>query len=812
LNDARRGTKIPQTGAADCVRAFHQEQRMNVVRGFLMGLVSLLVVTATASAQTAVLKGRVVDAQGGVVVSATVTISPSNGASRTMRTSADGLFTFESLAPGRYTVQADAAGFVHLSQVVTVSGSQDDPITLTLQIAGISEGVTVSGTAPTTLRAPAPTGSRLGLTPLETPASVNVITGETIRERGDVSALDAVTRAPGVTNTATPGNGGTALGMRGFTGVDSVKQLYDGVQLIIGTGTVTFPFDVWTIDRIEVLGGPSSVLYGTGAIGGVVNVVPRKPDSSAYRHSGQISGGSFNTWRTMLDSTGPLGSKVSYRLDVSKYSTDGWVDRGDSSTTAVSGALRFEASPTLNVTVSNDYGLQSLAYYSGTPFIDGKLTREIARYNYNVIDSDNYYNDGRTQVRTEWKPSARVSLRNTVYNLRADRHWRGVSTYQFQPVSRMVLRSTYSEIYHDTYQYGQQTEAAFKGTLFGRENVASLGFGYDWVYFQHTNNTPVSGTTLTTIDNATPGYFINVAGTSPQWESRSSVASVYGEDRLVVGEKLSLVGGFRFDRSAVHRDELRAPRTSAERAFTPVSGRGGLVYTIRPRLVLYGQYANATEWVSSLASISATQQIFDLTHGREVEAGAKQSLMGGRGEWTFAAYRIVKNNLLVPDPLNPGVSQQVGQQSSYGVEASTSLALRHGVRVDVNGTILKAKYDDFRENVGGVVIPRDGNRPTNVPLRAANAWLSWDVAGWQARTGLRFVGARFRDTANTGKLPSYTVVDAGLRRRLTRQLTADLRLYNATNKIYVTSPRNSTFDLWYLGKPRAVEFTVGVNF
>ena len=70
------------------------------------------------------------------------------------------------------------------------------------------------------------------------------------------------------------------------------------------------------------------------------------------------------------------------------------------------------------------------------------------------------------------------------------------------------------------------------------------------------------------------------------------------------------------------------------------------------------------------------------------------------------------------------------------------MALAHGVRVDANGTVLKAKYDDFRENVGGVVIPRDGNRLTNVPLRAANAWLSWDVAGQQARSGLRFVGAR----------------------------------------------------------------------
>ena len=118
---------------------------------------------------------------------------------------------------------------------------------------------------------------------------------------------------------------------------------------------------------------------------------------------------------------------------------------------------------------------------------------------------------------------------------------------------------------------------------------------------------------------------------------------------------------------------------------------------------------------------SIAQQLFDLTTGRQVEVGAKQSFMNGRAEWTLAGYRIVKNKLLAPDPSNPGLSLQIGQQSSRGMEATASIGAR-GVRVDANATFLRARFDDFAENVGGVRVSRVGNTPPNVPRRAANLW------------------------------------------------------------------------------------------
>src|SRR5690606_5226691 len=103
----------------------------------------------------------------------------------------------------------------------------------------------------------------------------------------------------------------TIVSARGFNGLNSVMRLYDGVQMFVAAGTMTFPFDTWTVERIEVLGGPSSSMYGTGAIGGVVNVIPRQPSrerSSRYR----LTAGSNGTYRAGIDTTGPIADRWSY--------------------------------------------------------------------------------------------------------------------------------------------------------------------------------------------------------------------------------------------------------------------------------------------------------------------------------------------------------------------------------------------------------------------------------------------------------------------------------------------------------------------
>ena len=120
-------------------------------------------------------------------------------------------------------------------------------------------------------------GSRLGLSGLDQPASVDIISREEIATKGDYGALDAVTRTTGISASASPGNGGTSISSRGFNGHGSTVYTYDGTRLYIVAGTVTFPADTWTLDRVEVLRGAGSVINGVGALGTTINYVPKSP-------------------------------------------------------------------------------------------------------------------------------------------------------------------------------------------------------------------------------------------------------------------------------------------------------------------------------------------------------------------------------------------------------------------------------------------------------------------------------------------------------------------------------------------------------
>ena len=785
---------------------------MNLPRSVCAILMLSTCVPCVALAQAIVVRGSVADAQGAVVVGAVVTLTADNGAARMARTGSDGAFGFEGVSPGTYVLQAAAPGFAPWRETIPVTAGLN-PLSVTLQVAGIAEGISVTGSVPTTLQRATLTGSRLGITLLETPASVQMLSGDVIRERGDPTIAEAKSRAAGVTAQPSPGNGGGGLSARGFSGVGSVMQLYDGAQFFIGSGTVSFPFDPWMVERIEVLGGPGSVLYGNGAIGGVINVVPRKPSLSGFDNTVRIAGGSHNSWRAALGSGGPLNERVFYRADISHNRSDGWVDRGDSDGTALSGSIRFDVTPRFNLTFSEDYGYQRPDLYFGAPTIDGQVDEARKELNYNVTDADIKYKDNWTQFKAEWQPGPQTRVRSSVHFLTTNRHWRNAENYAYLPGATAITQSGFLEIFHHQRQVGNRTEALFNGTLLGRANALSVGADYNFIRFQHTNNSPYGGSRTIGRDDAVPGTFLNLAGTYPRFLTHSHQMSVFAEDRVVLTPKFSLVGGVRFDRHAVERQDLVTTAVS-ERTFTPATGRGGVVYTVKRGLAVDGQYTTGTDAIGNIISQSSAQHVLDLTEGRQVEVGAKQSFWNERAEWTVATYRIVKENLLAPDPVNPGVSLQIGQQSSRGFEATTSLALPRGLRLDANAAFLDARFDDFSENVGGVLVSRVGNTPPAVPQRMANVWVTWDPSNrWQARGGVRYVGPRFLNNANSVSAPSYTVVDVGVQRSLTDRVALDLRIFNLFDTFYAQNIYGgAAAPQWLIGRPRAAELAITADF
>ena len=255
-----------------------------------------------------------------------------------------------------------------LCLMALTSPAQADGSALTLPTGTISAAASEADDS-ISLATPTSAGSRLGLSALETPASTDSLSGDRIRARGDRSIQDAVSRSAGISRTGTPGDGGTSLSARGFTGQSSVMQLYDGNRMYTGMGTVTFPVDTWAVERVDVLRGPASVLYGEGATGAVINTVPKKPFSGEIENHLRLGYGSFDRQQQALDSGGSLSDTLSYRLNLNRERSNGWIDRGDSSGDFVSAALRWQARDDLAFTLAHDYGDQNPMNYFGTPLI-----------------------------------------------------------------------------------------------------------------------------------------------------------------------------------------------------------------------------------------------------------------------------------------------------------------------------------------------------------------------------------------------------------------------------------------------------------
>lgn len=664
-----------------------------------------------------------------------------------------------------------------------------------------------------TLSKPEFTGSRLGLTPLETPASVEVLSGETIRARGDLSVREAVTRATGITANPAPGNGGTSLAARGFAGQGSVMQLLDGTRMYVASGTVTFPFDTWSVDRIEVLRGPASVMYGEGAIGGVVNVVQKKPIRGPIENELQITGGTEKTARVAFDSGGKVNDNLSYRFATAYNRSAGWVDRGDSNNLMVSASVRLDVNPDFNLTLSYDDGTQHPQQYLGTPLVNGSLDTSLRKKNYNVGDAQISYRDRWTRLNAEWTPNDRVKLRNQFYYLTSHRHWRDSETYTYLPATGQVSRDDYLEILHDQEQVGNRMDLTVKHQLFGLANTTTVGFDVNRINFTHSNNSPYGGSSVVDARNFDPGSFFSPPGivTSPRFRTNTTQYAFFAEDRLALTDKWSVIGGVRFDHAALTRTDLLAG-TAFDKVFANTTWRAGTVYQFTPSLAVYAQYATGTDPIGSLVTTSAAQRNYTLATGKQAEVGVKQAFWNNRGEWTFAAYEIRKNNLLSRDPANPSQQIQVGEQSSRGLEASASVEIVRGLRFDINGTVLRARYEDFNEVSGGTTVSRAGNVPVDVPQQAASAWLTWNfLPQWTLGAGVRYVGARYADTANQVRVPSYTVLDTALSWRVSKQMGLALRVYNLTNRYYADSVSNDG-QQWLLARPRAAELSATLYF
>lgn len=645
------------------------------------------------------------------------------------------------------------------------------------------------------------TGSRTGLTVRELPASVEAISHDQLTERGDHAMREAITRTAGLTDIASPGDGGMSFSARGFTGTNAIGLAEDGLRLAVAAGTQTYPTDTWGYERIEVLRGPASVVFGSGTVGATINAVRKAPQRVAAVET-LFAAGDHGSARVGVGATGPINDVVSYRVDAYGLSTDGVRDLGKASGGKLMSTLRVDPNSDVRFELMADYSLQKPERYFGAPFINNRLDESLRKENYNAADSIVRYEDKRLRGRANWQLSPTLSISDEVFYLEANRHWRNIETYSHNGVSGQVDRESYLEILHKQAQRGNRAELAWKPA--GHSVVA--GWEYSTIDFQHTNNAPYGGTSSVSLHNVVHGSWSSPDVTAPKYKTDTTAQAFYAEDAWRVTDKLALLGGLRHDRVEVTRTQL-VSGDGLNQTLSGNSARLGLNYTLAPRTNAYVQFSSGHDPVTSLVTLNLANRNFSLTTGRQVEAGIKQSLADGLGDWTVAVYKIKKKDIVTQDTsTNPATNVQGGSQHSQGVELGGSLRPTPRWRLEGNLAVLSARYDHLVQ--GGVTL--DGKQPNDVPEQVANLWTHHRFGNWQASVGARHVGKRYTTPVNTVTLPSYTVFDAAVSWNVNSMTTLRALLRNAGDKAYAISTYNDTQALF--GEPRRAEVVAEFAF
>lgn len=644
-------------------------------------------------------------------------------------------------------------------------------------------------------------GSRTGIAMQDLPASLEQVDEQTQKQRGDYGVVEAVVRSTGLTAVGNGGNGGLAFSARGFAGVNSVGVAEDGLRLGVASGSVTYPNDAWGYERIEVLRGPASIVYGSGTAGATINAVRKQPSREASREA-LVGIGQHGTARVGLGATGGIGETASYRVDVYGHYTDGERDLGRAKGGKLMSTLRLQPDSDLRFELLADLSDQRPERYFGTPTANGRVVESLRDENYNAGDSVIRYEDRRLRARAEWKAAAGLTLRDEAYYFKADRHWKNIESYSYNPLAGTVARSDYLELRHDLEQIGNRLEAAIQA---GAHNLA-LGWEVSSASFTHSNNSPYGGASTVSATDPVHGVWASPDPTLPKFDTDTTQHAFYLEDAWQLTDDWLLLAGVRRDLYDVSRTEL-VSGTPFDKTLGSTAWRLGLTHHFSAATSVYGQISEGSDPVTSILTLNLANRNFDLTSARQAEAGIKQRIGNGLGEWTAAVYRIEKDDIITRDPVTPSISVQGGSQHAQGLELSAVLVPAPNWRLEGNYALLSAEFDELIE-AGGA--NRAGNRPSNVPQQVANLWAHYRLDAWQLSLGGRYVGKRYGDNANTTTLPSYVVADAALSWQIDSRTTLRALGRNLADKVYANAAYGG--NQYVLGEGRRMELVAEFKF
>ncbi len=651
---------------------------------------------------------------------------------------------------------------------------------------------------------------------IETPQSISVVSRRDMDIRNVRGVGEAVAYTSGVT-TGTVGERALFTGdgnmIRGFGLSRVVTNAYlDGMKLEQHFGYSGVNMDPWLFERVEVLKGPASVLFGQTQPGGIINRVSKRPYIGMLNQI-RLGTGNFDKAHLAFD----LGAELSdaWQLRAVGLALDGearqvhsererqliapslrWTN-GDSDLTLLMHYQRddmnaswFNHLPRAAV-FGNPNGRIPLNFRAGDPTWD---LWNVKTWSVGYLFNHDF-NDAL---------SFRQHLRYINQNMNARRSWHNRPLKDQRILNRFGLRDR-----EDSYSWTIDNQLQWKLTT-GTINHTLLT-GID--YFKGSSNQYTGFSAAPPLDLFAPVYnqiFPPPTTVSRDRKTNIQRTGIYMQDQIKVGDLSLLIGG-RYEKTQESFDNKARPsssRRSSDQAFT---GRAGAIYNFANGFAPYVSYAESFEPVYDNAFDGSR---FEPTKGKQYEIGIKYQPTGAEHLITMAAFDLTEENVLTADPVNPGFSIQIGEVQVRGIELEGKFSVNDNLYV--TGAYTYLDHEVTKSNYGD-----KGKRRPQIPRHNASLWANYSLnrgtlAGMGLGVGVRYFGKTEGDRLNTFSVPGYTLVDLAAHYDLGQSpfrlegWRASLNVNNLFDKYYIASCWLETF--CFLGLERSVQFSIGYEW
>jgi len=746
------------------------------------------------------LSGRVSDESGASIVKAQVTLRCGSFQTATV-VDAAGSFSI-AIAAGRYEVSVEALNFEKFQRNVLVADTeQGTELNVALKPAQLHSTVTVSaGNAYlTTVNA---AGMKTDIPLVETPQAVSVINRNLMDAENVVKLDDALKNVAGVIAGGYY-DGWDYYRIRGFDA--SFNTYIDGLRG--GNGVAE---ETWGLESVEVLKGPSSALYGQSVLGGLVNIVTRKPIPSNFAHL-QLTEGSYNFTDPAVDAGHVFNAShtVYGRLSAMFHSGDTYVDYTHRNRYYVAPSLTWAPSASTSLTligrVQRDNGRQAMPLPAiGTVLANRNGMIPIQRYIGELEANANKMQQANQQFGYQfshrWKEN--FTLRQNARFAWYQQEWNRIYYPSYLDATDQRTLYRYPLNWHGPWQAHEvDTNLEGRAAFWKMQHVALLGVDF---YRSPTIGVGAIGGNEP-LDLFNPVYGANPIQQLVQYTDSRTVTQytgIYLQDHIRLQHNITVTGSGRLD---LAKNESRG---SANQNGTGLTPRLGITWQAIPSTTLYASFSKSYLPQSGQAwNGSSSGSYLPPERGVQWEGGAKSAWLNGHVTTTLALFQLNRKNVATSDPTHANFSLVTGEQRSRGVELESTLH-------PVSGWNITAAYSYINAEVLHDTSIAVGTPTLNAPKNILNAWTNYEFQRGAARgLAFGFGGRHYTDQAgdqsNSFQLPGYGLTDASASYRRGRALW-QINANNLTNARYFSGSYNAVYVR--PGEPRTVRGVISWNF